>query len=203
MSEQRIEAILDFWIGPAAHDAGEAKARGKLWYQSTPEADEDLRRRFGEDVDMAARGALDDWRRSADGSLALVILLDQFSRNLFRGTAGAFANDAMAASIAEAAIDAGQDRQMSWIGRAFLYHPFEHSEQLPRQERSVQLFQALADEAPPEWQEQLKGFLEYAVEHREVVRRFGRFPHRNAVLGRESTAIETAYLESGARRYGQ
>lgn len=203
MTDVLIHEVLDFWIGPAADDPEAARSRGKLWYQSTPVADEDIRRRFGDTVMRAARGELDDWQSSPDGALALVILLDQFSRNLYRGTAGAFDNDAKAASIAEAAIAAGRDRRMSWIGRAFLYHPFEHSERLERQERSVDLFKALTEEAPPRWQKQLAGFYEYAVEHREVVRRFGRFPHRNAVLGRKSTPDEDAYLASGAKRYGQ
>ena len=203
MSKTRVDEILDFWIGPAAGDPAAAKDRSKLWYQSTPSSDEDLRHRFGDDLVLAERGELDDWQDTARGALALVILLDQFSRNLYRGTAGAFANDSKALSVAEAAIDAGRDLEMPWIGRAFLYHPFEHSERLDRQERSVELFQALMDEAPPEWKEELKGFLEYAIEHCGVVRRFGRFPHRNKVMGRESTTDEEAYLDSGARRYGQ
>ena len=203
MSKTRIDEILDYWIGPAAGNVAAAKDRGKLWYQSTPESDEELRRQFGNDLARAERGELDDWQDTARGALALVILLDQFSRNLYRGTARAFANDSKALSIAETAIDAGRDHEMPWIGRAFLYHPFEHSERLDRQERSVELFQALVEEAPAEWKDELKGFLEYAIEHCGVVRRFGRFPHRNEVLERESTADEQAYLDSGARRYGQ
>ena len=203
MSKTRIDEILDFWIGRAADDPKAARDRGKLWYQSTPESDEDLRRRFGEDLASAERGELDHWQDTASGALALVILLDQFSRNLYRGTARAFANDSRALAIAENAIAAGRDLEMPWIGRAFLYHPFEHSERLDRQERSVELFQGLVDDAPPEWKDELKGFLEYAIEHCGVVRQFGRFPHRNEVMERQSTDAEKAYLDSGARRYGQ
>lgn len=203
MTDDHAFEIIDFWIGPAAEHPEAAEARSKLWYQSTPEADENLRQRFGEDLMRAERGELDSWRSTVEGALALVILLDQFSRNLYRGTAKAFANDTKALEIAESVIAAGQDRHMSWIGRAFCYHPFEHSELTDRQERSVALFETLVNEAPPAWREQMAGFHRYAVEHRDVVRRFGRFPHRNAVLGRQSTPPEEAYLASGAKRYGQ
>lgn len=203
MSADRANDIIDFWIGPAADDPAAVEGRSKLWYQSTPGADDELRDRFGEDLSRAERGELDDWCNTAHGTLALVILLDQFSRNLHRGTADAFANDDTAAEIAEAAISSGLHLRMSWIGRVFLYHPFEHSERLARQERSVVLFTELADAAPDEWMLHIENFLKYAIEHRDVVRRFGRFPHRNKVLARHNTAEEQAYLDAGSRRYGQ
>jgi uncharacterized protein (DUF924 family) len=203
MKTTRIDDILDYWIGAAAHQANEAKRRGKLWYQSTPASDDALRQQFGADLAAAERGELDDWQSSPSGSLALVILLDQFSRNLYRGTAAAFANDAAALTVAERVIDAGADRTLSYIGRAFLYHPFEHAESKAAQDRSVELFTDLANTAPAEWQGQLNGFLSYARDHRQVVHRFGRFPHRNRTLQRESTAEEETYLRDGGKRYGQ
>ncbi|HKI73398.1 MAG TPA: DUF924 family protein [Pseudomonadales bacterium] len=203
MPTNPADDIIEFWIGPAATDPEESSARARLWYQSTPESDEDLRHRFGDLLNQAEQGELEHWRETANGTLALVILMDQFSRNLYRGTAQAFSNDDHVAAVAEQAVDTGLDQQMSWIGRAFLYHPFEHSERIDRQERSVELFSKLVEDAPGDWKKHLEGFAEYAAEHRNVVKQFGRFPHRNAVLGRESTPEEIAYLDSGARRYGQ
>lgn len=203
MKNQRAQDIVDFWIGPAAKDPEAAKARVKLWYQSTPETDEKIREQFGDDLARAERGELDFWQSSPEGSLALVILLDQFSRNLYRGTARAFSNDAHALRIAGEAIAAEQHEALPWMGRAFLYHPFHHAESLAHQDLSVALFEALYESVEPPWQDQVGGFLEYAREHREVVRRFGRFPHRNRVLGRENTPEEQEYLDAGANSYGQ
>ncbi len=198
-----IAQINEFWIGEAAYDAQASKTRTKLWYMSTPADDEALRARFGSTLELAAAGELDNWQSTAAGSLALVILLDQFSRNLHRGTAGAFANDPRAQKVTHAAIANGQHLTLSYIGRTFLYHPFHHSEAIEDQDACVALYQALLAAAEPAWHEQLQDFLDYSIEHREVIRQFGRFPHRNEVLGRESTAEEQAYLAGGASRYGQ
>ncbi|WP_338089144.1 DUF924 family protein [Nannocystis pusilla] len=133
----------------------------------------------------AASGALDGWGAAPRGALALVILLDQFPRNMFRGTPEAFASDAKAREVANAALDAGHEHALTQEERLFLYLPLEHSEELADQERCVELMRAL-DETPM--------WLDYAVRHRDVIARFGRFPHRNAVLGRESTAEECEFL---------
>ena len=146
-----------------------------------------MRERFGAAVDAALEDRLGvDWSRNP---LALLLLLDQFTRNLFRGSARAFAGDARALSIAKALVATGADRRFDTIERAFVYLPFEHAESLPMQDESVRLFTALAAEDP----RQADG-LDYAHRHRDVIRRFGRFPHRNAALGRASTAEELAYL---------
>lgn len=203
MKNTRAQEIVDFWIGPAADDPAEAKARGKLWYQSTPESDDEIREQFGGDLARAEHGELDFWASTPEGSLALVILLDQFSRNLYRGTARAFSNDAHALRIAGEAIAAKQHEELPYMGRAFLYHPFHHAESLAHQDLSVSLFEALYESVEAPWQDQVLGFLKYAREHREVVRRFGRFPHRNRVLSRENTPEEQEYLDAGANSYGQ
>lgn len=195
--------IIEFWIGDAARDAAAAKQRTKLWYQSTAELDAELDTRFGEHLARAARGELDDWMQHAESSLALVILLDQFSRNIHRGTAAAFANDMRAQHVTRKALAAGFDRQLSMIGRVFLLHPLHHAEDLASHADCVRHYEAMRAEAPAEWHELLDDFLFHAREHRDVIERFGRFPHRNAVLGRTSTEEEQAYLDSGARRYGQ
>jgi len=199
----RVHAIVDFWIGSAADDPAEAGARTRLWYQGGAAGDEEIRTRFGEDLAAAEAGEYDDWCETAAGALALVILLDQFSRNLYRGTARAFSNDEKAQRVARTAVEQEFHRQLSPIGVVFLLHPFHHAEDERAQDQCVSMYEALADRAGDEWQSLMDSFLEYARDHRAVVRRFGRVPHRNDVLGRRSTPQETEYLESGARRYGQ
>lgn len=175
--------VLDFWFGPPGSPGhGEARA---IWFEADPAFDAEVRRWFEADVESAARGGHDGMAAGAEGALALVILLDQFPRNLYRGTARAFATDARARSVAEEALAAGHDRTLAPFMRPFLYLPFEHSEAMADQDRSVALFRALGDEKA----------LSFAISHRDVIARFGRFPHRNAALGRASTAEELAFLE--------
>ncbi len=198
-----IEEIVEYWIGDAASSPVEAKNRTKLWYMSTPEQDAELESRFGADLKAAEAGHLDDWANSPEGALALIILLDQFSRNLYRGTANAFGNDARALAITLDALEQGFDKNLPIIGTVFLLHPCHHSESLEHHDRCVAGYEKLRENAGPEWHEILDNFLHHALEHRDVIKRFGRFPHRNAVLGRRSTQEEIDYLDSGARRYGQ
>jgi uncharacterized protein (DUF924 family) len=170
------DAVLEFWFSP--------RIRPK-WFVRSDELDREIRDTFGELHARAASGALDGWAASPRGALALVILLDQFPRNMFRGTPEAFATDAKAREVAHAALDAGHDHDLTQEERVFLYLPLEHSEDLADQERCVELMRALDDS--PIWHD-------YAVRHRDVIARFGRFPHRNAILGRESTAEECEFL---------
>lgn len=181
------DEILSFWfLPPGAPGHGQARAE---WFRRDAGFDETIRSRFLPTVDAALTGGLADWTETAAGALALLIVLDQFPRNLFRGEARAFAGDARALDVAEKAIAGRQDRALSGVQRVFVYLPFEHSEALADQERALALFGALAAEHA-----ELGGFLDYARRHHEVITRFGRFPHRNASLGRESTADELAYL---------
>jgi len=189
--------VIDFWIGPDLDDRGAVELASKRWYAADAEFDAHVRDRFGAAIRRAREGAFRDWERSAHGVLALVILLDQFSRNAYRDTPEAFAGDARALAVAGSAVDCGLDRELGCAGRAFLYHPFEHSEALADQERSVRLFESLVEEASAEWREFAADFVPYAHSHREVIARFGRFPHRNAILGRESTSEELEYLRAG------
>lgn len=169
--------ILDFWW-----TAGPAK-----WFVRDDGFDAKIRETFAPLVEQAREGALDDWAQTPHGALALLILLDQFPRNLFRGDALAFASDERARRVARAAVDAGFDRTFPKEARPFFYLPFEHSEDMSDQERSVDLFRRHGDQ---------EAYL-YALIHLDVIRRFGRFPHRNSALGRETTAAEAAYLEDG------
>ncbi|MBI2309015.1 MAG: DUF924 domain-containing protein [Rhodocyclales bacterium] len=181
------EDILDFWFLPAG-TPGHGEPR-TAWFRKDAAFDEEIRARFLPAVEAALAGGLADWAETPRGALALLILLDQFPRNLFRGQAKAFAGDARARQIAEGLVARGGDRALNGVERVFAYLPFEHSEALADQERSLQLFSRLAEEA-----DGFAGTLDYARRHHEVIVRFGRFPHRNAALGRASTAAEADYL---------
>ena len=197
-----IESVLDFWFGDAAESPEKAGERMGLWFTSSPELDAEICALFGELFESASRGELAHWQETAEGSMALVVLLDQFSRNIHRGSAKAFAADPLALAAAERAVQSGQDAEMPPIWRSFLYLPFEHSEALDDQDRCIELMRRSAAGAPQEWRELFEGNLEYAEGHREIIARFGRFPHRNQVLGRAGTPEEIEFLET-AERFGQ
>ena len=189
--------VVEFWLGPAPDDFESVALASKRWYITDDGFDAEIRDCFGAAIEQAQRGFFADWAETPEGALALVILLDQFPRNAYRGTADAFAGDPVALAVAGRAVDRGVDRELACPGRAFLYHPFEHSEHPEDQERSVVLFETLAAAAPREWREFAAGFVPYAHAHRDVIARFGRFPHRNAILGRANTAEEQAHLDRG------
>src|SRR5512143_3299317 len=181
--------ILDFWFGPLPH------AERSVWFRKDPAFDAAIRARFGAAVEDALGGAFRGWTATPHGTLARVLLLDQFTRNLFRDSPRAFAGDVEALAMATAAVDAGADRMLDRYERWFLYLPFEHAENVGAQERALQLFGALAKETGE------RGALQWAEKHAAVVRRFGRFPHRNAILGRASTADEEAFLAQPGSRF--
>lgn len=172
--------ILAFWFGP--QDAPSGNAARDVWFRKDPAFDADIRARFGDATAVALAGGYGEWCATPAGTLARVLLLDQFPRNIHRDTKAAFAGDARALATAQYAIDRGFDRMLDVYGRWFLYLPFEHAEDRAAQERSLALFGALTRESG------LAGPLEWAQKHADVIARFGRYPHRNAVLGRESTA---------------
>ena len=176
MPAQTAEDVLEFWFDEATRPH---------WYLRSEAFDARVRDELGPLHARAVRGELDAWATEPRGALAVIILLDQASRNLHRGSADAFASDALALKHARATVDAGHDRAFTEVERVFLYMPFEHSEALADQERCV----ALMSELPtPQWRD-------YAERHHRIVARFGRFPHRNAVLGRESTPEELEFLK--------
>ena len=186
MLPDRARAVLDFWF--AAEGATLPPDGRPEWFRKDDAFDDAIRTRFGALIAEALAGGLGDWCATPRGALARVVVLDQFTRNVFRGTPQAFAGDARALATAKDAIARGFDAALSAQERRFLYMPFEHSESRDDQERSVALFEALARET---------GFddpVDWAVRHADVIRRFGRFPHRNAILGRPSTDEELAYL---------
>jgi uncharacterized protein (DUF924 family) len=185
-----IREILDFWFLPLG-DAGHGKPQ-KFWWNSTPALDDEIRTRFGALLDRAVAGELDAWRKSPDGALALILLCDQFSRNMHRRTARAFSADAKALATARHALAHHYPAAYPNDVQIFFFMPFQHSEDLGDQDFCCTLFASLGNEDNDK----------YAIEHRDVVARFGRFPHRNEALGRESTAEELDYLKT-AKRFGQ
>ena len=189
--------IIHFWLGPSPEDIAVVNAASKRWYAADSEFDAQVRNRFGATIRRACEGAFRDWEETSHGALALVILLDQFCRNAYRGTPEAFAGDTRALAVATSAVERGLDRKLGCAARAFLYHPFEHSEDPADQERSARLFESLVGEAPAPWRRFAADFVPYAHAHRDVIARFGRFPHRNEILGRNSTPEELAYLRAG------
>jgi len=185
------EDVLSFWLG-APGDPPLAKAAS--WWKKDEAFDAEIRRRFEATLEAGVRGELLAWRASARGRLALVVLFDQLSRNMFRGTARAFAQDALAREVATEALAAGDDRTLAPMETSFLLMPFMHSEALADQDRCSTGFEALAAAAPAELRETLEGSVKFAHMHRDIVARFGRFPHRNAILGRASTPEEETFL---------
>lgn len=189
------ESILAFWFGDEPDDATVAAKRAPLWWSGDPGTDAEIRCRFEPLVEAAGAGELEGWRSSIRGRLALVLLTDQFPRSIYRGTPAAFAFDAIARSLCLESLTDGSDRELRPIERVFLYLPFEHSESLADQDRAVELFRTLAAEVAPGIRPAFEEYLDYALRHRAIVERFGRFPHRNAILARQSTAAEIAFLE--------
>lgn len=195
-------AVVEWWIGDAGKSVELARKRAKIWYSTDTVTDNEILDRFGSLVEAACRAELTDWQKTPRGSLALVILTDQFTRNVYRFTPKAFEGDSIAMEAAECAIERCFDQTMSVPERSFLYHPFMHSESKAHQQTSIALFERLRSECPPEWEPLVDENLRFAKHHRQLIREFGRFPHRNAVLGRRSTPEELEYLET-ANRFGQ
>lgn len=188
--ESRSREVLDFWFLPAAAP-GHGHFRPE-WFRKDAAFDETIRARFGDLVEDALAGGLGDWEASAEGALARILVLDQFPRNLFRNQARAFAGDAAALDLAHRLVAAGRDKNLPPMQRWFVFMPFEHSEALIDQERAVALFAGLRREAQDAV---FESAYDYALKHRDVVERFGRFPHRNAALGRLSTTAEIEFLK--------
>lgn len=186
--------VLAFWLGAYPLDpAAMARVQGQ-WFQKNDAFDADMRARFLPTIEAALDGRLSDWPATDDGWLALLIVLDQFTRNTFRGEPKSFAGDPMALQLAVEGIAAGRDQRVPAMARIFCYLPLEHAEDRELQARSVALFAALAAAPGAEPKAFFDNTSDYAVKHQVVIDRFGRFPHRNAILGRTSTREEVEYL---------
>lgn len=187
--------VLDFWIGEAAVSAEVADAKGALWFRKSDETDAHLRSRFASTVEALADGLADKWSmRGPKARLAAIIALDQFSRNIYRGTPQSFANDPLALRLALETIDQGAHLTMPVVEQVFTYLPLEHAEDADFQGKCVDLMTSMLQRAPEAFKPLCEGWLDYAHRHKAVIDAFGRFPHRNEILGRTSTPAELDYL---------
>lgn len=188
-------AVLDYWIGAATDDHLFANRQHKLWFTKSAVTDAFIVRHFSDLYAALIEGLADEWAAaSARARLAAIIVLDQFSRNMFRGDVRAFSSDPLARRLAAHGVEAGEDQTLTEIERSFFYLPFEHSETLADQDESVRLFETLVYDARAVFKPISKSSLDYAHRHRDIICEFGRFPHRNEVLKRENTPEETEYL---------
>ena len=204
MSEDAHEPVdvIAYWLGDTESDPAAAHARNRFWYRATIQIDCAIKDRF-EDLHASIRnGRLLHWGEGAEGALAVVIVLDQFSRNMFRGQREAFGQDSLARAITVRALDREFDDQLSVPGKVFLCHPFTHSESPIDQDRAVNTYALMVDRVSDDWKPFVQSFVNHAKGHRDLIQRFGRFPHRNAAMLRQSTTEEESYLRS-APRYGQ
>ncbi|QBY05379.1 DUF924 domain-containing protein [Thalassotalea sp. HSM 43] len=192
-----IEKVIEFWFGEIK-DQLSAAEKQQLWYQSTPQQDEQIRQQFEHLYEQACQGALDAWQRTAKGCMALIILLDQMPRNMYRGSKQAFMSDHVALKVCLHGLEQGFDRELQLVERCFFYHPLEHSEELKHQELCVVEFERLHQVYQGQAQQMfIRNGLDFAMKHRDIIAEFGRFPHRNKVLQRDSSAAELEYLKHG------
>jgi uncharacterized protein (DUF924 family) len=208
-TQRRAHEVLEFWFGQRPYTRPAVEQRMRLWFgdpaapELVPQTDEMIRLRFGALTSQAARARLAAWESSPRRRLALILLLDQFPRNIHRGSALAFSQDRAAQTLTLAGMQLGAEAALDPVERIFFYMPLQHSESLEVQEESVAAFQRLAQESPAELRNIFSAVSEYARLHRDIVQRFGHFPHRNALLGRESTREETDWLAAEGPRFGQ
>ena len=203
MSVDKVAEINAFWLGESMESPAFAAARRDWWYRGGHVVDSEIGRRFVDNVTDACEGKYEDWQQNADGNLALILLLDQFTRNLYRNTPEAYLGDPRAFEIVYAAIENGLDRELHPVPRIWLYHPFHHSESVEEQDRGIRLLHQIVAEVPSEWHPYVERSITGWTRHRNIVAQFGRFPHRNHVLGRVSTDEEASYLSSSGESFGQ
>jgi uncharacterized protein (DUF924 family) len=194
--------ILDFWLGDGLALGWPTHNLNERWFLGGAALDQEIKVRFGPSVELAVQGGLQDWEERLHSRLALVILLDQFTRNVFRGSARAFGGDARAQQLVLRTLALQEDWQLPWVGRVFMYMPLMHAEDAALQERCVACFTQLVADAPDALKPKLQGNLDFARQHQEIIKKFGRFPYRNAVFGRTSSCGETEFLRTGPR-FGQ
>jgi uncharacterized protein (DUF924 family) len=202
------EQVLDYWFAGCATNPDRVRQQKRLWYRSKPDTDAEITKQFGNLLKEAALGKFDNWAGEPRSALALVIVLDQFSRHIHRGAASAFRQDPRALEITDVFTDefTGEftdDHSLTLIEQAFLFHPYKHAESQKAQARSVSLYDELVKKSDEHWQPLMEDFYMSACLHQKIVDRFGRFPHRNELLGRISTDQEVEYLASHPAAFGQ
>ena len=203
MSTETISKIVAFWLGSSLENPEAAFSRKDWWYKGGRPVDEDIRARFGNLVPQACARQLMAWQTTPDGARALILLLDQFTRNLYRNMPQAYGGDACALEVLTQAIDKKLDTTLPPVSRIWFYHPFHHAEDVEYQDRGLGLLNEIRQEAPAEWQPYVEQSIKGWTRHRNIVARFGRFPHRNAVLSRNSTDEELNFLKTNSEAFGQ
>ncbi len=187
--------IFHFWFGDKEDDSEVAEEQRSLWWSKNPLVDKEIKERFETSIEAFSRGELDKWKETTQGVLALILITDQFPRNIYRGLAKSFALDKHALKLSKELLRLKGDEHLRPVERIFAYMPLEHSESMADQEENVKRFKDLIGSLPEEKRTTFEGYLNFAVRHREIIDRFGRFPHRNEMLGRESTPEEMAFLK--------
>lgn len=199
----RFEAVLKFWFKEQQLSAPQIDGRMEVWFGGDAVFDEEITRNFSQDVEDASAGRLDHWASNPHGRLALILLLDQFRRNIYRNKAEAFEKDPVALKLCVEGAMEKKDQGLSPIERVFFYMPLQHAESRKVQEKSCEIYNKLADAVSPTFRETFQTVAQFAELHADIVRQFGRFPHRNTLLGRESTPEEAVYLAGDAPSFGQ
>ena len=203
MGDKKIAEICTFWLSNSLKTPEFAVLRKDWWYKGGKLVDEEIQERFADCVDKACNGELMVWNNVPDGALALILLLDQFTRNLYRNTVNAYRGDLLAYQTVQETIQKGLDLDLHPVKRIWLYHPFHHSESLEQQDYGIALLQQIHEGAPRVWREYIKQSIVGWTRHRDIVAQFGRFPHRNEVLSRPSTPEEIEFLASHGDFFGQ
>jgi uncharacterized protein (DUF924 family) len=201
--EQRINAILSFWFKEQELSAPQIDRRMDTWFGEDPVFDQEIEQQFGDDVEKACQGQLDHWAAEPHGRLALIILIDQFRRNIHRNTAGAFSMDKLALKLCVEGAMEKKDKGLTPIQKVFFYMPLQHAESAKVQAKSAELFARLAESVSPTYQETFLTIAQFAELHKDIIDQFGRFPHRNKLLGRDNTPEEDEYLAGEAPDFGQ
>lgn len=203
LDQARIDAVLEFWFQEKELTAPQIDGRMDVWFGEDTAFDDQVKNKFLADVEQASVGKLDHWGRTANGRLALIILIDQFRRNIYRGSKEAYAEDRRALKLCVEGAMEKKDKGLTPIQRVFFYMPLQHAESRKVQDKSVRIFDRLVDAVSPTYAETFMTVAQFAELHRDIVRQFGRFPHRNKVLGRANTPEEQEYLDSDGPSFGQ
>ena len=201
--QARVDAILEFWFREQAMTAPQIDRRMDIWFGEDPVFDHEIEKEFADDVNMASEGKLNYWAAEPRGRLALIILIDQFRRNIYRNTADAFAMDKAALKLCVEGARQKKDKGLTPIQQAFFYMPLQHTEVLKVQDMAVEIFNRLSEAVSPTYRETFETMATFAELHRDIIAQFGRFPHRNQLLGRENTPEEDEYLAGDSPDFGQ
>lgn len=199
----RIDKILSFWFKKHKLSAPQIDARMEIWFGDNPDFDQEIEKEFGDDVALASAGDLQHWAKEPRGCLALILLLDQFRRNIYRNTAAAFEKDRVALKLCVEGAIAKTDNGLSSIEKVFFYMPLQHAESRKVQKKSVALFRRLADMVSVTNRQTFETVTQFAELHKDIIEQFGRFPHRNKLLGRDNTPEENEYLSGDSPSFGQ